>query len=161
MIERYTENSENGKTVVGAAFDSGAEAVANAMAVARSGGQTIGRRTTLGSPVTSLTLSTETTVTITVRLRGGSTFVGHRLILPSEMASSVRVKTVKVNAEDILPSADPIPGEVFSSANQRGGELPFLPCSTNSTIAVELTNETAAAISCCLAIEGVVLQGSL
>lgn len=115
-----------------------------------------GRKTVLGSPLTTQTASQNNDISITVRLRGGNTFVGRRLMIPAEYASSVRVAAVKCDADDVLPSADPIPGEVFSTANQRGGELPFLPVKQNSTITITLTNETTAAITNCVAIEGVV-----
>lgn len=112
-------------------------------------------KTVIGTPVTSIASATTGTVTITVRMRRAGGFQGSRLILPAEVAAAVRVTRVLCGANDILPTEDPIPGEVFSSANELGGYLPFLPVMNNDTIKVELYNETAAAILANPAIEGV------
>jgi hypothetical protein len=121
------------------------------------------KMTVLGAPKTTLasaatTLGTDTTVTITVSLRGGRAFLGRRLIIPKEIAAEVRVKEVWCDATPILQSNDPIPGEVFASDAQiwPRPELQFVPVSQNSTIRIVLTNDADAHPDASLAIEGVV-----
>lgn len=104
--------------------------------------------TTLGSPVTAMATTSGTGVDITATIRKGKGFVGQRLILPAEYAASFRVSSVKVGATEMLPSSDPIPGEVFSSANNPpGGALVMAPAPVGQTITVTLVAETTTAIS--------------
>lgn len=111
-------------------------------------------KTVIGSPVGTIASATTGTVTITIKMRRAGGFQGSRLVIPAETAAAVRVTRVLCGANDILPTEDPIAGETFSSVNELGGYLPFLPVMNNDTIKIELYNETAAAISVNPAIEG-------
>lgn len=112
------------------------------------------RLTTIGSPVTTILSSANTDVTITIRT---GTFIGRRLILPNATASLLRVASVKVGNTNILSSADPINGSLFSSANMRGGDLPFIPAPTNQTITVSLLSIDTQSVSGHPGLEGVTL----
>lgn len=163
MIDRFSP-----ETVVGSCSDDDASFVARAMQAAQACGAPVGQMSnangascamppmlaTLGSPVTTCTTVVTTDITATIRK---GTFVGKRLILPAEYAAGLRVTAVKVGATPVTLSDDPIFGEAFSSANQRGGELPFIPAPVNQIIVVSVYNETTATIATHFAISGVML----
>lgn len=115
----------------------------------------------LGTPRTTLNTSADTTVTITVSLRGGNTFIGKQLVLPAEWAANVSVKEVWCDATNIMPSNDPHPGELYSTENPRIPDLPFLPLSQNSVIKVVFTEEAGAWINATFGIVGLVTDSSV
>lgn len=156
----------NSDTVIGGGCDDdGAAFIQQALALAGQCGvqpstQAAGcgvvgpRLTTIGSPVTTILSTANTDVTITIRT---GTFIGRRLILPSSTAALLRVAAVKVGNTNILSSADPISGALFSSSNLRGGDLPFIPAPTNQTITVTLLSIDSQSVSGHPGLEGVTL----
>lgn len=167
---------EQDKTVIGACGETDAQFIQRALAAAAQCGAGIGGAngqplvdpttgacfgvgssglTTLGSPVTAMATTAGTGVDISATIRKGRGFAGQRLIIPAEYAASFRVSSVKVGATEMLPSSDPIPGEVFSSANNPpGGALVMTPAPVGQTITVTLVAETTTAISTHWALTG-------
>lgn len=113
------------------------------------------RMTTVGAPA-SLALAANASATITITSRKGL-LVGNRLVLPASIAEALVVTDVSVGGTTIMPSGDPIFGEAFSSANQRGGHLPFIPAPVSQIITVTVTNVSDAAVDVRVALSGAVL----
>lgn len=156
IFDRGSSEPTESETVVGACGQQyGADMVAVAQACGF-GPAAPCRQGVLGAPRTTLNTSTDTTVTITVSLRGGSTFIGRKIVLPALWAANVRIKEVWCDATNIMPSNDPLPGELFSSDNPDSPELPFVPLGQNSTIKVVFTEEAGAWINSAFGIMGLV-----
>ncbi len=157
IIDRKDDAGDSGEateTVVGAGCYDGAGLAG--VAAACGFGPGVQNIQVLGAPRTTLTASSDTTVTITVSLRGGCTFIGRKLLLPAQWAASVRIKSLWCDATPILPTDDPLAGEMCSTANPDAPDLPFVPVGQNSTIRVVFTEEAGAAVNATFGIMGVV-----
>lgn len=104
-----------------------------------------GRLTTVGSPEVTA-LGAGATATVTIEATKG-TIVACRLILDAQDSGNIDVDDVKVGGISIFPTSEKIFGNAFSSANQRGGHLPFLPAPVSQKILVSITNTSAAALT--------------
>lgn len=99
------------------------------------------RQFPLGFPTTSLATLASAVITTQPQV----TFRPRRLVIPSDIAGSILVNDLKVGKNSMFPSANPIPGRMFTEVGV-GVDLQLDTAQISQTISLNVTNTSGSTV---------------
>lgn len=105
-------------------------------------GPTRARQFPLGFPTTALAAGASAVITTSPQV----TFRPRRLVIPSDIAGSILVNDLKVGKNSMFPSANPIPGRMFTEVGV-GVDLQLDTAQISQIISLNVTNTSGGAVT--------------